>query len=123
MASKLVLTAMKICLMAVSLMMLGGSMSACAMGNEASCKEEVLLNDGRTLIVERLQTYGGEALQYLPFSTLGFQAILNQSSTGLGLITGPIDHRIKIQESFTDDAKRALMLGGVVISNRWELTT
>ena len=32
----------------------------------------------------------GEVLQYLPFSTLGFQAILNQSSTGLGPL-GSID--------------------------------
>ena len=32
----------------------------------------------------------GEALQYLPFSTLGLQVILNQSSTGLGLL-GSID--------------------------------
>jgi len=39
-------------------MILGGSMSACAMGG-ASWKEEVLLHDGKKLIVERSQTYGG----------------------------------------------------------------
>jgi hypothetical protein len=43
---------------AISLMILGGSMNACAIGG-SSWKEEVLLHDGRKLIVERSQTYGG----------------------------------------------------------------
>lgn len=34
-------------------------MSACAMGGKTSWKEEVLLHDGKVLIVERSQTYGG----------------------------------------------------------------
>ncbi len=52
----------------------------------------------------------GEALQYLPFSTLGLQAILNQSSTGLGLITGPIDlHSQALLSTFLlNDAFRAI---------------
>lgn len=41
----------------ISLMILGGGMSACADGT--SWKEEVLLHDGKKLIVERSQTYGG----------------------------------------------------------------
>jgi len=43
---------------AISLMVLGGGMSACAMGG-ASWKEEVLLHDGQKIVVERSQTYGG----------------------------------------------------------------
>lgn len=34
-------------------------MSACAMGDKMSWKEEVLLHDGKKIIVERSQTYGG----------------------------------------------------------------
>lgn len=34
-------------------------MSACAMGDKMSWKEEVLLHDGTKLVVERSQTYGG----------------------------------------------------------------
>lgn len=45
--------------MTILLMILGGSMSACAMGNKTSWKEEVLLHDGQKIIVERSQTYGG----------------------------------------------------------------
>lgn len=52
-------TTMKHWLLAISLMILGGSMSACAMGNKTSWKEEVLLHDGQKIIVERSQTYGG----------------------------------------------------------------
>jgi hypothetical protein len=44
-------------LLAISLMILGGGMSACADGT--SWKEEVLLHDGKKLIVERSQRYGG----------------------------------------------------------------
>lgn len=48
-------------MLGISLMILGGGgMSACAMGG-ASWKEEVLLHDGRKLIVERSQRYGGFA--------------------------------------------------------------
>ena len=46
-------------LLCISLMILGGSMSACAMGDKTSWKEEVLLHDGKKIIVERSQTYGG----------------------------------------------------------------
>jgi len=46
-------------LLCISLMILGGSMSACAMGDKTSWKEEVLLHDGQKIIVERSQTYGG----------------------------------------------------------------
>lgn len=53
-------TTMKHWLLAISLMILGGGMSACAMGG-VSWKEEVLLHDGKMLIVERSQTYGGYA--------------------------------------------------------------
>lgn len=42
----------------ISLVILGGGMSACAMGG-ASWKEEVLLHDGTKIIMERSQTYGG----------------------------------------------------------------
>jgi len=51
-------TKMKHWLLAISLMILGGSMSACAMGG-ASWKEEVLLHDGKKIVVERSQTRGG----------------------------------------------------------------
>ena len=37
----------------VSLMILGGGMSACAMGGKANWEEEVLLHDGRKIVVER----------------------------------------------------------------------
>lgn len=50
-------TTMKHWLLAISLMILGGGMSACADGT--SWKEEVLLHDGKKLIVERSQSYGG----------------------------------------------------------------
>lgn len=43
---------------AISLVILGGGMSACAMGG-ASWKEEVLLHDGTKMVVERSQTYDG----------------------------------------------------------------
>jgi hypothetical protein len=46
-------------LLGISLMILGGCMSACAMGDKTSWKEEVLLHDGQKIIVERSQTYGG----------------------------------------------------------------
>lgn len=49
---------MKNWMLGISLMILGGGMNACAMGG-ASWKEEVLLHDGKRLIVERTQTYGG----------------------------------------------------------------
>lgn len=52
-------TTMKRWAMTILLMILGGSMSACAMGNKTSWKEEVLLHDGQKIIVERSQTYGG----------------------------------------------------------------
>jgi len=51
-------TTMKHWAIAISLMILGGGMSACAMGG-TSWKEEVLLHDGKKIIVERSQTYGG----------------------------------------------------------------
>lgn len=55
---------MKHWLLAISLTILGGSMSANAgllgFGGD-SWKEEVLLHDGKKLIVERSQTYGGYA--------------------------------------------------------------
>lgn len=50
---------MKHWLLAISLTILGGSMNACAMDGKTSWKEEVLLHDGRKIIVERSQTYGG----------------------------------------------------------------
>jgi hypothetical protein len=50
-------TTMKHWLLAISLMILGGGMSACADGT--SWKEEVLLHDGSRIVVERSQTYGG----------------------------------------------------------------
>ena len=68
-------TAMKQWIAAISLMILGGGMSANSMGDvgdftkmmakraveprHASWKEEVQLHDGRKLIVERSQSYGG----------------------------------------------------------------
>lgn len=48
---------MKNWLLGISLVILGGGMSACAGGT--SWKEEVLLHDGKKLIVERSQSYGG----------------------------------------------------------------
>lgn len=45
-------------LLCISLMFLGVGMNACAIGG-TSWKEEVLLHDGKVLIVERSQTYGG----------------------------------------------------------------
>jgi len=52
-------TTMKNWIVAISLMILGGGMSACAMGDKTSWKEEVLLHDGKKIVVERSQTYGG----------------------------------------------------------------
>ena len=49
---------MKHWLLGISLTILGGGMSACAMGG-ASWKEEVLLHDGQKIVVERSQTRGG----------------------------------------------------------------
>lgn len=49
---------MKNWLVGISLMVLGGSMSACAIGG-VSWKEEVLLHDGKKIIVDRSQTRGG----------------------------------------------------------------
>lgn len=51
-------TTMKHWAIAISLMILGGGMSACAMGG-ASWKEEVLLHDGTKIIVERSVARGG----------------------------------------------------------------
>ena len=51
-------TTMKRWVMAILLTILGGSMSACAMGG-TSWKEEVLLHDGSTIIVERSFSRGG----------------------------------------------------------------
>jgi hypothetical protein len=50
---------MKNRVLAISLMILGGGMSACAMGG-ASWKEEVLLHDGKKIIVERSVVRGGQ---------------------------------------------------------------
>jgi Ca2+-binding RTX toxin-like protein len=52
----------------------------------------------------------GEALQYVPFSTLGTQTILTQNSTGLDLITGPINlHSQALLTAFLEnDAFRAI---------------
>jgi len=50
-------TTLKKWVAAISLTILGGGMSACADGT--SWKEEVLLHDGKKLIVERSQSYGG----------------------------------------------------------------
>lgn len=44
---------------AISLMILGGGMSACAMGSKTSWKEEVLLHDGSKIIAERHYNLGG----------------------------------------------------------------
>lgn len=52
-------TARKKWLMTISLMILGVSGGAYAMGGKASWKEEVLLHDGKKMIVERSQTRGG----------------------------------------------------------------
>ncbi|MDD5391307.1 MAG: hypothetical protein PHD37_18370 [Gallionellaceae bacterium] len=49
---------MKNWMLGISLMILGGGMNACAIGG-ASWKEEVLLHDGKKLIVKRSQSYGG----------------------------------------------------------------
>ncbi len=43
----------------ISLVILGGGVSACAMGNKTSWKEEVLLHDGQKTIVERSIERGG----------------------------------------------------------------
>jgi hypothetical protein len=51
-------TTMKKWIAAISLIILGGAMSACAMGG-ASWKEEVLLQDGQKIIVERSVERGG----------------------------------------------------------------
>ena len=46
-------------LLGISLMILGGGMSACAMGDKMSWKEEVLLHDGSKIIAERHYNLGG----------------------------------------------------------------
>lgn len=54
------ITTMKRWAIAISIMIFGGSMSACATGGSGtSWKEEVLLHDGSTLIVERSFSRGG----------------------------------------------------------------
>ncbi len=45
----------------ISLLILGGGMNACAMDGKASWKEEVMLHDGKKIIVTRTQIYGGYA--------------------------------------------------------------
>lgn len=45
--------------MAISLTILGGNMSACALGGSTNWKEEVLLHDGKKIIVERSITRRG----------------------------------------------------------------
>lgn len=52
-------TTVKHWLLGALLMILGSGMNACAMGDKTSWKEEVLLHDGKKIIVERSQTYGG----------------------------------------------------------------
>jgi hypothetical protein len=56
-------TTMKQWLLALSLMVLGGGMSACATGAVGlggdSWKEHALQYDGSTITVERFQSYGG----------------------------------------------------------------
>lgn len=52
-------TTMKHSAIAISLVILGGSMSACAMGDKMSWKEEVLLHDGNKIIAERHYNLGG----------------------------------------------------------------
>ncbi|MBW8369863.1 MAG: hypothetical protein K0M66_02610 [Thiobacillus sp.] len=47
-------------LLGISLIILGAGMSACAMGGKTSWKEEVLLHDGTTIIVERSVERGGK---------------------------------------------------------------
>jgi hypothetical protein len=51
---------MKNWLLGISLMILGGGMSACAMGGKTSWKEEVLLHDGSKIVVERSVERGGK---------------------------------------------------------------
>lgn len=46
-------------LLGISLMILGGGMSACAMGDKTTWKEEVLLHDGSKIIAERHYNLGG----------------------------------------------------------------
>ncbi len=43
----------------ISIAILGAIMNACAFGGKASWKEEVLLHDGKKIILERSQTRGG----------------------------------------------------------------
>ena len=43
----------------VSIAILGAIMNACAFGGKASWKEEVMLHDGKKIILERSQTRGG----------------------------------------------------------------
>lgn len=45
-------------IMASAVFFVAISMSGCAFGNSSSWKEEVLLHDGRTIIVRRSQTFG-----------------------------------------------------------------
>lgn len=52
-------TTMKHWLLAISLMILGGSMSACTGTSDVSWKEEVQLSDGRVIVVEREAIYVG----------------------------------------------------------------
>src|SRR3569623_1769698 len=46
-------------LLGISLMILGGSMRECAMGDKMGWKEEVLLYDGSKIIAERHYNLGG----------------------------------------------------------------
>lgn len=91
-------TATKKWLMAISLMLLGSSGGTYAMGGKASWKEEVLLHDGRKVIVERSQTRGGrrEIGQEVPVA----EHIVSFRKPGTGqLVTWKSEHGMEIEKS------------------------
>ena len=86
------MTTMKHWAIAISLMILGGGMSACADGT--SWKEEVLLHDGKTLIVERSVVRKGRSE---PFK----RPPIGEESLSFKL---PVTHdRIRWRDEYGDD--------------------
>ncbi len=92
-------TTMKHWLLAISLMILGGGMSACADGT--SWKEEVLLHDGKKLIVERSVVRKG---RHEPFQ----QPTIGEQSLSFDL---PATHqRVRWKDEYSEDLGHANFL-------------
>jgi hypothetical protein len=92
---------MKNWMLAISLMILGGGISACAMGDKTSWKEEVLLHDGQKLIVERSIVRKG---RHEPFQrpTIGEQS--------LSFVLPATNQRVRWKDAYSEDLGSANFL-------------